>query len=104
MRPEVQWKCTSLPLNLSFFVRVCNMKNQLLQNGSTKVSLHSSDCNLMKTKIIGNATLWLKCYRNSPFASYSLVVEAKRSEVSKLTHSLYTGRMSLTLPENTWRL
>ena len=28
------------------------------------------------------------------------VVEAKWSEVSKLAHSLYTGRMSLTLPEN----
>ena len=25
--------------------RVCNMKNRLLQNGSTKVSMHSSDCN-----------------------------------------------------------
>ena len=25
--------------------RVCNMKNRLSQNGSTKVSMHSSDCN-----------------------------------------------------------
>ena len=63
-----QWSSAAITVHIG---RVRNMKNRLLQNGSTKVSMHSSDCNQMKTKTIGNATLWLKCYRNSLFASYS---------------------------------
>ena len=39
---QVGYKSTR---NLLIIVRVCNMKNRLSQNGSTKVSMHSSDCN-----------------------------------------------------------